>query len=63
MTLHQKIAVKFKNPTSLKHMVSMCTFLTWALPLALGIVGFIYQWGAKYVAFAALLALALLKVM
>ena len=63
MTLHQQIMIKFKNPTSLKHMVKMCTFLTFALPLALGIVGFIYQWGAKNVAFAALLSLALLKVM
>ena len=44
-------------------MVSMCTFLTFALPLALGIVGFIYQWAAKYVGFAAVLSVALFRVM
>ena len=63
MALHQQITIKFKNPTSLKHMVKMCTFLNFALPLALGIVGFIYQWAAKYVGFAGVLSLVLLKVM
>ena len=44
-------------------MVKMCTFLTFALPLVLGIVGFIYQWAAKYVGFAGVLSVALFQLM
>ena len=59
-----KIMIKIhKNPFFLEHMLKMCNFMSFALPLVFGTVAYIRDGEAKYFALAYLLSVAVFQVM